>query len=208
LVWLASDQIRSNQQCRSRLAKDLIDGVAEVIEVSRDDTECFATDATLDLPLLQTPSGKFRKISTNYKLAVVKAVRNDPDVGSVRSFMAGRRIWGKAGHKLPASSVHTWQWDTLFAYMANGWQTMPKTGPLILVSDGLWLSGEECSYYNFIAPSTGANVWSTVQAWQLLVLKKKKCAGVVKFAIFEFEITISNSKKKLASLKSRFSSLK
>ena len=86
--------------------------------------------------------------------------------------MAGRRIW--AGAKgLAKSTIQSWEWDVWFGYMTAGWQKMDRTGPLNLNSDGLWLSGEDCSYYNFLDPRTEQNVWSPMQVTRTRFPKKQ-----------------------------------
>ena len=53
--------------------------------------------------------------------------------------------------------------DVFFGYMAVGWARFGKSGSLCMLTDGVWLSGEETSYYNFLRPDTGENAWAPIQ---------------------------------------------
>ena len=159
---MASDSRKSDLSRRLRLASDVIEGVAQIIEANKDDASTFHRGALLDLLLLRTKNLRYRKLSAEYKASVVAEARKDRDVKSARQYMAGRRIW-KGAQNLSKSCANNWDWDVWFGYMSSGWEAMPSHGSLNLTCDGLWLSGEECSYYNFSDPRTDCNVWAPVQ---------------------------------------------
>ena len=115
---------------------------------------------------MTTKLERHRKLGTHFKAAIVDMARRDPDVKNAWQLMAGRRIWGlKRKQSLAGSTAHKGDWDVLFGHITTSWAALKDRGPLICHTDGLWLSGAEVSYYNFVRPGSGATAWSCQVMW-------------------------------------------
>ena len=79
-----------------------------------------------------------------------------------KHLLAGMRRWCK--RNVPKSADHrSWDWDLLFGYVSGGWEGFRKEGSLCVMTDAVWLSGEDTGYYNFLDPISDFNSWAPVQ---------------------------------------------
>eukprot|EP00974_Lingulodinium_polyedra_P068032 6588205-Lingulodinium_polyedra.AAC.1 len=161
LLFLVGSKFKYAQSARLELAKDIAAALALQVEVTRNDTSKWDDDV-LGLPCLITPKGRVRKITRGFKQALVRTVQKSKDVNHPKHCLAGMKMW--SGKKVPTKKwAGYWDWDVFFGHLACGWRLMRKHGSLCVNTDGVWLSGEDTSYYNFLDPSTDVNTWAPVQ---------------------------------------------
>ena len=170
IAFLASAQFdkKRGRAPRMEIAKSFFESIAASIEATRLEDDSWGEDLMI-LPVLLTQKGRCRKTSRDYKLQVLKAIRGSPHVKTAASLFAGRRIWGKRTptHGAPTASAvrgTRWDWDVFFGYMVASWKLMKDVHCVSMLTDGVWLAGEETTYYNFLDPETGENAWSPIQA--------------------------------------------
>ena len=167
IVFVVSSQLQDGKQLARRLAANqLIASFASIIEVYRFHERIFCIGALMDLPLLETATGKFRKVSREYKMEVLEVVAREPSLRNAGAAMAGRRLWGMktaAAQSKKRANYKTWDADVLFAHLSSGWALFPKTGPICMSTDAVRLSGEDTSFYNFLDPLTDESCWSPIQ---------------------------------------------
>ena len=166
MIYLANCGIQDGMRAvRVQRANDLIISMAQIIEVTRYDSHIWLDDELLGTPIMRTAKGKCRKISREYKMAVIRAVAAEPQLQNPKAAMAGMKIWGKRkkGTLAAKNRGRGWDWDVFFGHMSSGWALMPRVGSICMTTDAVWLSGEDTSYYNFLDPISDVNVWSPVQ---------------------------------------------
>jgi hypothetical protein len=154
----------------------IISQLTAVVEVHRHDTSVFRDDMLLELELLSTPSGRVRKTSRGYKLAVCETVATTQGFTTAQACVAGMKIFGRRRTPVKTSGL-AWDWDVFYGFLSSARLMMPSTGSVCMTRDGLWLAGEESTYYHFLDPLTEVNAWGPMQVQgqiRSLAIKKKK----------------------------------